>query len=153
MGASVVFCNVAFAADLSRTLTAGSSYGEVLSAWGDPLDKVEKDIKREVVWYYKDGAKVVFREGRLKSWRPTSATVAAQKALEDQRQAAEPVATQLASETRDLVLDIAKEVPSGPDVPLPEIPSGNSVAISPNQQARIVPGGIAPAEDLLEEQD
>ncbi|MFO0415682.1 MAG: hypothetical protein ACK5Y6_00200 [Pseudomonadota bacterium] len=148
----------ALAADLSRKLNSGASFGDVLGAWGEPVDKVEKGIKRQVVWYYKDGAKVVFKDGRLVFWRPTDAQIAAEKALKSEPAVSATANAELAGETRDLVRDIAKEVPSGPDVNMPDAPAagGNPQAISPVQpQGMIRPGApaIAPADDLLAEED
>lgn len=158
----------AFAADLTRKLKAGATLGEVLGAWGDPLEKVEKEVKQEVVWHYPDGAKVVFKQGKVTSWlapasvREREAEVAAAKA------AATPSEIELSGETRDLVRDIAREVPSGPDAPFSDAPSAGAGAVAAAPPARsqpvtipnqIPPGGkgappgIAPSLDAMDEEE
>jgi hypothetical protein len=150
----LVTASAALAADFSRKIPAGASYAEVMNLWGEPVEKVEEGILKQTIWYYKDGAKVVFKEGRVRSFRPTNAVIAQQALLEEAMRPSATAASELAGETRDLVRDIAKEVPSGPDVPYVEPPSGAQPPIVPNQ---IPPGGrgaapaIVPADDLLEE--
>jgi hypothetical protein len=144
----------AFAGDLSKRVPGGASFGDVLTLWGEPVDKVEEGVLKQTVWYYKDGAKVVFKNGRVRSFRPTNAIIAQQSMMEAQAKAA-PVASEVAGETRDLVRDIAKEVPSGPDMPYVEAPAAQAPqAINPNP---IAPRGGAPAiipgDEVLEEQD
>lgn len=143
------------AADFSRKIPTGASYADVMNLWGEPVEKVEEGILKQSIWYYKDGAKVVFKEGRVRSFRPTNTVIAQQASLEEARRPVDAAAVELAGETRDLVRDIAKEVPSGPDVPYVEPPLAAQPPIVPNQ---IPPGGrgaapaIIPADDLLEEE-
>jgi hypothetical protein len=144
------------AADFSRKIPPGSSYAEVMGMWGEPVEKVEEGILKQTIWYYKDGAKVVFKNGRARSFRPTNAIVAQQEALNETRPPAHSASTELASETRDLVRDIAKEVPSGPEVPYVEPPSPGQPPIVPNQappSGRGAAPALVPADDVLEEQD
>lgn len=144
---------VASAADFSKKIPPGASYADVITMWGEPVEKVEEGILKQTIWYYKDGAKVVFRNGRVRSFRPTNSILAHQATLEDAKVFAQPAATELAGETRDLVRDIAKEVPSGPDVPYVEPPAAQP-PIVPNQ---IPPGGrgappaIVAADEVYEE--
>lgn len=144
-----------WATDFSKKIPTGSSYGEVLSIWGEPVEKVEEGILKQTIWYYKDGAKVVFKNGRVRSFRPTNAVVAQIAAMHDAQAVAQPVATELAGETRDLVRDIAKEVPSGPDVPYIEQPGSAALPVAPNP---IPPGGrgagpvIVPGEEIDDEE-
>jgi hypothetical protein len=143
----------ASAADFNKKIPAGSSYADVLSLWGEPVEKVEEGILKQNIWYYKDGAKVVFKHGRVKSFRSTDAVIAQQAALEESKASSQPVSAEVAGETRDLVRDIAKEVPSGPDVPVVEPPASQQ-AIIPNQPPVGGRGSapvIIPADDALEE--
>lgn len=43
------------------------SYYDVLKSWGPPIEKEERESKREHVWMYED-ARVVFQEGKVSSW-------------------------------------------------------------------------------------
>ncbi len=143
---------VSFAGDLSRKLTPGASLGDVMGLWGEPTEKIEKGVKREVVWYYPQGAKVVFKDGKLKSWRPIDAVVQAEREREAAKAVVAPASDEVAAETRDLVRDIAKEVPSGPDVPYvePPAPAGQPPLV-PNQippGGRGAPAGVVPGGDV-----
>lgn len=55
-------------ADQHREIPGGASMADVLELWGHPDEKVVKEVKREVVWYYPDEGKVVFRDGIVKKW-------------------------------------------------------------------------------------
>jgi hypothetical protein len=144
---------------LTREIPPGSTLGQVLGLWGEPTEKVDKSVKGEVIWYYPDGAKVVFRQGRVSSWRPTSALIAQKKQFLASQLPATPVTAQLSQETRDLVRDIAKEVPSGPDVPVPDAPPAaapNQPLLIPNQVppgGRGAPPGLVPGEVMLDEEE
>jgi hypothetical protein len=148
------------AADFSKKIPAGASFGDVLNLWGEPLEKVEKGVKHEVVWYYPDGALVVFKDGKARRSQPTKAIVALQAQLEAAKAVAgTPASAEISGEARDLVRDIAKEVPSGPDGPsgdsgAPAVNVGQPQLI-PNQAA---PGNraaaaVAPAEVILDDDD
>ncbi len=152
--------NVTVAGDLTRKLTAGSSIGEVVGAWGEPTEKVEKGIKREVVWYYPQGARVVFKDGKVRSWLPPKELQRAEREKAEQAAAATPASAEFARETRDLVRDIAKEVPSGPDVPYVEQPQVPAPQVVPPviqnpaiQNGRGVVPGIAPEPDVIDEEE
>ncbi len=142
----------------SRKIPAGASIGEVLGIWGEPVDKVEKDILRQVVWYYPDGAKVVFKDGRVKSWQPTNAVRATQEQQIGVAKAkAASTEAELSGEARDLLGDIAREVPSGPDVPGGGGASSSSPPpLIPNQVppgGRGEPRGVAPSDVVVQEDD
>jgi hypothetical protein len=147
------------AESLTREIPAGSSFGQVLGLWGEPVDKVDKSVKGEVIWYYPDGAKVVFKNGQVRSWRPTNAIVSQRKQFSGSQLPATPASGQLSQETRDLVRDIAKEVPSGPDVPMPDAPPPpalNQPPLIPNQVppgGRGAPPGLVPGEVMLDEDE
>jgi hypothetical protein len=150
----ILTSELAFAGDLSKKVPAGSSYADVLSLWGEPVEKVEEGILKQTIWYYKDGAKVVFKNGKVRSFRSTNAIIAQQAALEEAQASAQPASAEVAGETRDLVRDIAKEVPSGPDVAIIEPPAAAQQAIIPNQPLAVGRGSapaILPADDALEE--
>lgn len=60
-------------------LELGMDAGEVLTAWGPPKSRLERETAREEIWEYPRG-RAVFALGKLKAWDlPTqsSATVAA----------------------------------------------------------------------------
>lgn len=151
--------NVSVAGDLTRKLQAGATLGEVLGSWGEPTEKVERGVKREVVWYYPQGAKVVFKDGKLKSWRPIDSIAQSDKEREAAKFVVAPTGQEVAGETRDLVRDIAKEVPSGPDVPYvePAVPAqAGQPPLIPNQippGGRGAPAGVVPGGDVDLEED
>ena len=149
---------VTAAGDLTRKLTAGSSIGDVIGAWGEPAEKVTKGVKHEVVWYYPLGARVVFKDGRVRSWLPPKELRRAEQERAEQAAAASSVSAEVARETRDLVRDIAKEVPSGPDVPFVEQPKAPAEQGIPPvvqnqalQNGRGVIPGIAPDPEALDD--
>lgn len=141
------------AGDLSKRVPAGASFGDVLTLWGEPVEKVEEGVLKQTIWYYKDGAKVVFKNGKVRSFRSTNAIIAQQQSMLEAQAKVEPAASEVAGETRDLVRDIAKEVPSGPDVPYVEPPVAQvPQAVNPN--AGVQRGGapaIIPGDEILEE--
>lgn len=156
VGQVIVEPRTALAADFSKKIPSGSSYADVMGMWGEPIEKVEEGILKQTIWYYKDGAKVVFKNGRVRSFRPTNTVIAQQAALMDAQVPAQTATAELAGETRDLVRDIAKEVPSGPDVPYVEPPVSGQAGIVANQIPsgnRGAPPAIVPADDAIEEQD
>lgn len=67
-----------FAGDLMRKIPQGASIGEVIGLWGEPTEKIEKVLKHEVVWQYPQGAKVVFKNGKVAAWIPPASVVQAQ---------------------------------------------------------------------------
>ena len=155
-GILVGLADRSFAGDLMRKINKGATLGEVIGLWGEPTEKIEKEIKHEVVWYYPQGAKVVFKNGKVVSWQPPASVLEAQAEKAASAASATPVSAQVARETQDLVRDIAKEVPSGPDAPYvePPQPPAQPPALS-NQAAPVrgAPPAIAPELDLSDEAD
>ena len=139
----------AHAETANEDLPPGATLPDVIKAWGQPLEKIEKGIKREVVWRYPQGAFVVFKDGKAVNWRSLRGRTADQgeKAL-----VASTVDTPAPQpEMGDLVRDIAREVPGGPDVPYSEPPPAQPPGLIPNP----APGGGRPAvepEDLEADQ-
>lgn len=155
-GLLLVISESATATDFSKPIPQGSSFADVLDLWGEPVEKVEEGVLNKTIWYYNDGAQVVFKKGRAQSFRPTKATTARESAM---RQAQIPVRASPNSvdqETADLLGDIAKEVPSGPDVPFSEPRGQVEPPIVPSQRdagARRPPPAIVAADDELLEED
>ncbi len=156
--AAILVCSAerSFAGDLMRKIPQGASIGEVIGLWGEPTEKIEKSLKHEVVWQYPQGAKVVFKNGRVAAWMPPASVVQAQAEKAAAAVVSTPVSEQVARETQDLVRDIAKEVPSGPDVPYvepPQPPSQPPAIVNGAAPVRGAPPAIAPELDLSEEVD
>jgi hypothetical protein len=152
---ALVLAAEATAGDLSKRVPAGASFGDVITLWGEPVEKVDEGVLKQTIWYYKDGGKVVFKNGRVRSFRPTNAIIAQQQSMMEAQAKAEPAASEVAGETRDLVRDIAKEVPSGPDVPYVEAPAAQAPQVI-NANPVASRGGapaIVPGDEVLEEQD
>lgn len=53
--------------------SVGAPLREVLAAWGEPEERIVREVKHELVWNYKGGARVVFKDGRVLSYRSTEA--------------------------------------------------------------------------------
>lgn len=157
MVVSVSTVSLAAAADLSKKIPVGGSIGDVLGTWGEPSEKVEKEIKREVIWHYSEGARVTFKDGRVKSWRAPESVRRKEAEIAAAKAVATPIGGELTAETRDLVRDIAREVPSGPDVPYVEgqqAGGGTQASSNPaNLHSRAPQAGIAPAGVDLEDED
>lgn len=49
-------------------LEVGLSQAGVLTRWGAPAEKHERETKREEEWSYRGGMRVVFREGKVSRW-------------------------------------------------------------------------------------
>jgi len=149
-----MFTPLAHGADFSKKIPGGASYADVMTLWGQPTDKVEEGILNQTIWYYKDGAKVIFKNGKVRSFRATNAVRAQQSAMEEVGSKVQASVAELSGETKDLVRDIAKEVPSGPDAPYIEPPAVGQAPMVPNQ---LPPGGrgaapaIVAADDVLED--
>lgn len=107
----------ALQAETRLPLAEGMTPSQVKAKWGEPKSVVEKEIRRERVWIYKDKKRVVFREGQLVSWDKSvpGEEITEIKQLNPPGYEETPFVE--TSDTLDLVRDIAKEVPSGPDSP------------------------------------
>jgi hypothetical protein len=134
-----------------QPLNPGVTLKDVLGSWGEPEEKIERAVKREVVWKYKQGAYVVFKEGKLKASHVGDEEQARQNkkaakmavAVESKRKA------DAAVDSKDVLRDIVKEIPSGADVPYSEplAPSNdpNVAGLIPNAiPNRSGPPGMAP---------
>lgn len=51
-----------------QPLTVGMSQDEVLALWGAPLEREERETKREATWLYPGQASVAFAAGRVARW-------------------------------------------------------------------------------------
>jgi hypothetical protein len=118
-------------------LQLGASTGQVLTAWGEPVEKIERALKHEVVWNYPQGAFVTFKKGQVSAYQIAGGQVVDAKSQARQIAAQQTVAAAptevIAGATRDLVRDIAKELPSSPDAPYTEPPPQAGRAPSRNQ--------------------
>lgn len=134
-----------------EVLKEGATLKDVLGSWGEPEEKIEKGVKREVVWRYKQGAYVVFKNGRLASShigdeaQSRQEKKAAQAAVADEAKKK----AEAAVESKDVLRDIVREIPSGAEAPYtePQPPSNdpNVAGLIPNPiPQRGGPPGIAP---------
>lgn len=129
---------------------------DVLAAWGEPQERVERSVKHELVWNYKQGAQVVFKDGKVKSFKePLAVQVSQEKKMAKAVAAEKSAAAAAASvESKDVLRDIVRELPSGPDSPgggdAPPASSDPALAgLIPNAvPGRAVPPGVmVPAEE------
>jgi hypothetical protein len=140
-------------------LSNGNTIGQVVTLWGDPKEKIERELKGQVVWYYPHGAYVLFQRGKVIRWRsPSGGSMAA--AQPTPKMTVAPVSTSaIDSATRDLVRDIAREIPSSPDAPYAEPPPPPPVQpapgnFDPSQRALPQPPpGLAPGNPILPFED
>ncbi len=153
-------------ADLPRGqgVQKGAELRDVLAAWGEPAERIERSVKKELVWRYPKGAYVVFKEGRVASFKAAEDSIEEVREKKRAAQAATPAAalggadTSAANDSKDMLRDIVREIPSGADVPYSEPPAGASSGlvanpvppIPGNPGQPIAPGQVVPS---LEEQD
>jgi hypothetical protein len=154
--AALVFVSVPLAAQADprrADLQAGFSVPQVIQLWGEPKEKNELEVKRREIWRYPNGAFVLFSEGKVSEWRLTDAEMAQRQAeVEARVKVTSDNEVAANTDTRDLVREIAKEVPSGPDGPISDsdfsqavpgtnlMPGQNNMGISPGVQ--VVPQPI-----------
>ncbi len=117
-------------------LSNGMSSRDVILQWGEPLEIQEQEVKQLEVWHYPKGDRVVVREGKVLSWlragmphgvheevRHAEPDAVARKVSAE---AAFPAIGTGGADTRDLVREIAKELPAGSDLPYTEQPEAAS---------------------------
>ena len=134
--------------------TAGAPLREVLAAWGEPDERIERAVKRELVWNYKGGARVIFKDGQVVSYK-TGPGDTQQQAKKAAAAEAAKKAAGTSTESKDFLRDIVREIPSGADGPAPvdDPPSNdpNFPGLIPNAvpqragQPAIAPGVVVPS--------
>jgi len=143
IGMCIVVCSNASSsmADVKRDerFTVGASLREVLAAWGEPEERVVRGVKQELVWNYKGGARVVFKHGKVASIQTGDP---AQKSQAKKEPGAEPVKKLSAEseESRDILRDIVREIPSGSDGPS----SGGPPPSSDSSVGGLIPNAVPP---------
>lgn len=135
----------------------GASLRDVLAAWGEPEERVVRGVKRELVWNYKGGARVVFKDGKVASYRSAGEEQQQAKRAAAAAAAAQRASVEASSESKDILRDIVREIPSGADGPAPVDmpPSGdpNLHGLIPNAvpgrngQPGIAPGVVIPSPE------
>ena len=152
--ASIHSCPVDAQTRSDDKFATGATLREVLAAWGEPDERIERSVKRELVWNYKGGALVVFKDGQVISLK--AGTTDSQ--LQAKKAAAAEIAKQAVSastESKDFLRDIVREIPSGADGPAPlDAPASNDpnlAGLIPNAvpqrsgQPGIAPGVVVPS--------
>jgi hypothetical protein len=134
--------------------TVGAPLREVLAAWGEPDERVVREVKHELVWNYKGGARVVFKEGKVLSYRTAESTQQQQAKKAAAAEAAKKTKT-VSTESQDMLRDIVREIPSGADGPVPpDAPQSNDPNLQGlipnavpgrNGQPAIAPGVVVPS--------
>jgi hypothetical protein len=145
-------------------VTVGASLRDVLAAWGEPNERIVRGVKRELVWSYKGGARVVFKDGKVVTLRGAGdeQKIVAKKVAMVENVKKVDVET---TESRDILRDIVREIPSGSDGgssgPSASVPSSdpsleglipNAVPPSRGGPAGIAPGVVVPSLEDEEEQ-
>ena len=143
IGVCVIACGTASSSEAQvkrdEKFGIGASLRDVLAAWGEPEERVVRSVKQELVWSYKGGARVVFKHGKVSSFR----TGDAERQIQAKRVAeAEPVKKVSAEseESRDILRDIVREIPSGPEGPS----SPGAPASSDPNLAGLIPNAVPP---------
>jgi len=134
--------------------TVGAPLREVLAAWGEPEERIVREVKHELVWNYKGGARVVFKDGRVSSYRSTEA-IQQQHAKKAAEAEAAKKTKVVSTESQDMLRDIVREIPSGADGPMaPDAPQSNDPNLQGlipnavpgrNGQPAIAPGVVVPS--------
>jgi hypothetical protein len=137
-------------------LNKGMAASQVVSLWGQPSEIQEFEAKRQEVWRYGKGDSVTIHESKVISWEVRAiqmndttgvgSDIKSQKG--DRLTGVSAKMVEPNNETQDLVREIAKELPSGPDVPMPDTaadPAAGNAVIPP--PAAGVP--IQPAQNGL----
>jgi len=112
----------------------GATTKEVQTLMGDPLDRLEREIKREQVWIYSSGS-VVFVKGKAVSVYPEgeSSDILSVQYQDAVAAAKPPVQIAPASPVEDIISEILREVPSE--------------GVAPGQAApALAPGEIRPVD-------
>lgn len=100
-----------------KPLAKGFSAEMVRKTWGPPSDVQEREASRIIVWHYQNGGVVNLAEGKVISFDMPKGYVPPVETLERTTEYAREENVD-ASLTRDLVREIASEIPSSPDSPL-----------------------------------
>ena len=141
----------------SSALKRGATLREVLAAWGEPDERIEREVKHELVWRYKDGSMVVLKNGRVSVFSSPMIEKAEQaRKLEQAEMDRKPAAD--SSESKDVLRDIVRELPSGPEGPSsgePQAPSTDPdlAGLIPNAVPQrggapgIAPGVVIPSPE------
>ena len=94
-------------------IAKGASSKEVISLLGSPLERIEKEIKRQSVWIYASG-KIIFSQGKAVSLFVNGNTQDVFSA--DYRKNIEPIkpanSNALSNPVEDILSEILREVPS-----------------------------------------
>ena len=137
---AVVVLGADAAAELRKApLSRGMASKEVVSRWGQPDEIQEYETKRQEVWRYGKKDSVTIHESKVVSWVVNGQTSTEAERLARELKAASDMKevgaqVQEPNETRDLVSEIAREIPAGPDAPYVEPPS-----IDPATTTAIIP--------------
>lgn len=166
MGMCLVACCGASSSEAQsrrdERIAVGASLREVLAAWGEPSERVVRGVKQELVWNYKSGAQVVFKHGKVSSFRTGEVGHQPQVKKVTVEQPVKNVAPE-ADDSKDILRDIVREIPSGPDGPAsggaPPSSDPNLAGLIPNAvppqrggQPAIAPGVVVPSIEEEEDQ-
>jgi hypothetical protein len=124
---AMLFVNVVVSADQRREIPIGASMGDVLELWGAPDEKVVKEVKKEVVWYYPDKGSVVFRDGNVLKW---SYPLKYREVLGDQNKSS-TASPEIDKEAENLVRDMAEAVRGAGSMSDSNVPSSGVVDQKP----------------------
>ena len=152
----VMIPSVATAQAQKEDLVAvGAPLRQVLAAWGEPDERIIREVKRELVWNYKGGAQVVFKDGKVAAYRASD-----EEQLQSRKAAAANVSKKVdtaSSESKDILRDIVREIPSGADGPVagdpPPLSDPSLQGLIPNAvpgrngQQAIAPGVVVPSPE------
>ena len=137
----IIFCNFigiqgALAQSRIRPISNGMTGAEVLERWGQPKDRLERETKRRQVWIYDGEQEATFENGKVISFHESDAAQPV-VAAPVEPEVKENIVNQDSSS--DLVREIAKELPSGPDVVSQDSTSPEVMPVPQNQFINQVP--------------
>jgi len=132
-------------------LSNGLSKSEVSRLWGEPKEKTEQESHHKEVWRYPDTAKVVFIESKVSNWGFGDANEAIEKPKKKEPVPSKEIKLDPADGdpgTRDLVREIAREIPSGPDSPASNEPPPPAAIPGQNMAGQIVQPPFMPQQGV-----
>jgi hypothetical protein len=120
VGLCIVTCGSASSSEAQakrdERFGVGASLKEVLAAWGEPEERIVRGVKQELVWNYKGGARVTFKNGKVSSFRAGESEQHARAKKVAQPDPVKKVSSD-SEESKDILRDIVREIPSSPEGP------------------------------------
>ncbi len=128
-------------------LRAGMYSYDVIQHWGPAREKIEYETKRQERWEY-GKAHVIFQQSRVRAWNTGANIFAAVLVTAQPGKKVRPLIDGSSPQTRNLLSDILREIPSGSPDPASSTTIGavGGAEIRPVQPST----GMVPPEPMIE---